>query len=67
MVATEATRVLVLTRGKYAALVEKGVLSKKETMQRVKTSVKKMAAEDAKRLATLLNGAPCGEVVVGGI
>ena len=67
VVATEATRVLVLTRGKYAALVEKGVLSKKETMQRVKTSVKKMAAEDAKRLATLLNGAPCGEVVVGGI
>ena len=67
VVASESTRVLILTRCKYMALVEEGVLSQRETMQRVKTSVKKMAAEDAKRLASLLNGAPSGEVVVGGI
>lgn len=67
VVATEATRVLVLSRGKFAALAEKGVLSQKDTMRRVKTSAKKMAAEDAKRLADLLSAAPSGEVVVGGI
>ena len=67
VIALEPTCVLLLTRCKYSALLDKGVLSRKESLQRVKTSAKKIAIEDAKRLASLLNGAPSGEVVVGGI